>query len=299
MARPRVDVVVPFRGSPEALAQLGRALSSLRLGPADTLLVVDNTPGHASAGAASPTRPPVIRAAERLSPGYARNRGAERGRGEWLAFLDADTEPVPDLLERYFEPAPATDTVLLAGGIVDEPVPIGAPGSARYAYLRRTLSQDRTLARDEPLAFAQTANVACRRDAFEAIGGFREDIRAGEDADLSYRLKAAGGRIERREHASVLHHNRRKLRAFLAQAGLHGAGAAWLDRQYPGAFPARRRPGLVWWAIRTMVAGLARGALSGDRDPLVVGIYEPLWELAFEFGRSRPNQAPPIISDPP
>jgi GT2 family glycosyltransferase len=272
---------------------LAATLSSLRLGPADTLLVVDNTPASAVAGTADV---PVLHVAARLTPGYARNRGAERGSGEWLAFIDADTIPSPDLLERYFDPPPAAETVLLAGGIVDEAVPATAPGPARYAYLRRTLSQDRTLARGEPLAFAQTANLACRRAAFEAVGGFREDIRAGEDADLSYRLKAAGGKIERREHASVIHRNRRTLRAFLAQAALHGAGSAWLDRRYPGAFPPRRRPGLVWWALRRMFLGVARGTVSRERDVRVVGIYEPLWELAFEFGRSRSVEAPPITS---
>jgi GT2 family glycosyltransferase len=203
-------------------------------------------------------------------------------------FLDADTEPTDaGLLDRYFEPLPDPETVLLAGGIVDEPVAPDAPGPARYAHLRRTLSQERTLGGDERFAFAQTANLACRRAAFAAAGGFREDIRAAEDADLSYRLKAAGGRIERREHAAVIHHNRRTVRAFIAQAALHGAGAAWLDSHYPGAFPARRLPGLAWWGLRTSARGAARRLRTGDRDALIQGIYEPLWELAFELGRSR------------
>jgi GT2 family glycosyltransferase len=294
-----VDVVVPFRGTPEALDQLTHTLSLLRLSPGDTLLVVDNTPHRASVRPPSPAGVPILAASERLTPGYARNRGAERGRAEWLVFLDADVEPPPDLLERYFDPAPAATTVLLAGGIRDEAAPPDAPGPARYAYLRETLSQDRTLAREERFAFAQSANVACRRDAFDAIGGFREDIRAGEDADLSYRLKAAEGKIERREHASVIHRNRATLRAFLAQAARHGAGSAWVERRYPGAFPSRRRPGLIWWALRTMALGFSRGALSGERDRRVVAIYEPLWELAFEFGRSRSAQVPPITSDSP
>lgn len=283
-----MDVVVPFRGSAVALDQLTGVLAGLHLAPGDTLVVVDNTPGRpvsSTSGVVS-----VVQASERQTPGYARNRGAERGSAEWLVFLDADTEPSPDLLERYFDPPPGAETTLLAGGIVDEDVPPGAPGPARYAFLRRTLSQDRTLAREDHLAFAQTANVACRRVAFEAIGGFREDLRAGEDADLSYRLKAAGGGIERRELARVVHRNRQTVRAFVAQAALHGAGAAWVDRHYPGAFPPRRRPGLIWWAARTLARGLMRGATTRDRDAVVVGIYEPLWELAFEFGRSKSAQ---------
>jgi GT2 family glycosyltransferase len=284
-----VDVVVPFRGTPEALEQLIRRLDSLVLDQGDTVLVVDNTPGRTVASAPpAGARIELMHASERATPGYARNRGAERGSAEWIVFLDADTEPADaGLLNRYFEPPPAPETALLAGGIVDEPVAPDGPGPARYAHLRRTLSQERTLGGDERFAFAQSANLACRRAAFEAVGGFREDIRAAEDADLSYRLKAAGGRIERREHASVIHHNRRAVRAFIAQAALHGAGAAWLDSQYPGAFPARRLPGLAWWGLRTSLRGAARRIRSGDRDALIQGIYEPLWELAFELGRSR------------
>jgi hypothetical protein len=77
------------------------------------------------------------------------------------------------------------------------------------------------------------------------------------------------------------------VRAFIAQAALHGAGAAWLDSHYPGAFPARRLPGLAWWGLRTSARGAARRLRTGDRDALIQGIYEPLWELAFELGRSR------------
>ena len=55
-----------------------------------------------------------LSAAERQTPGYARNRGVAQGRAPWIVFLDADTEPSPDLLDRYFETPPAEDTALLA-----------------------------------------------------------------------------------------------------------------------------------------------------------------------------------------
>jgi GT2 family glycosyltransferase len=204
-------------------------------------------------------------------------------------FIDADTDPPTDLLDRYFDPPPATGTVILAGGVIDEPVPVDGPAPARYAYLRGTLNQARTVDLGR-WAFAQTANIACRRAAFEEVGGFREDIWPAEDADLSYRLRAAGGEMERREAAAVVHNSRRTLRAFIGQAARHGAGCAWLDRTYPGSFPARRRPGLVWWGVRTSTKGLLRGARRRDRDELVKAAFEPLWELSFEFGRSLSNE---------
>ena len=305
VTRPAVDVVVPFRGSGAELEELRVRLGRLSLRPGDTLVVVDNTPGRDPPGGATGGQggssgdggegpgagrgagPGAVTmwAGERPTPGFARNRGAERGAGEWLVFIDADTDPAADLLDRYFEPAPAPATGLMAGGVIDEQVPAEGPAPARYAYLRGTLNQSRTLALGR-WAFVQTANAACRRAAFEGVGGFREDIWPAEDADLTYRLREAGWEVERREHAAVVHHSRRTVRALIRQAAGHGAGCAWLDRTYPGSFPKRRRPGLVWWAVRAAAKGLAGAVRRSDRDEAVWAVFDPLWEVSFELGRS-------------
>jgi mycofactocin glycosyltransferase len=283
-------VVVPFRGTAAQLAELCRCLAVLRLAEADSLVVVDNTPGGAGEEVARDSGIEVVHAAGVATPGYARNRGAERGSAEWIAFIDADTVPEPDLLDRYFNPPPGDRTALLAGGVRDEPVPPGGRPAARYAHLRGLMGQENTF-RFGPWSFAQTANAACRRVAFEAAGGFREDIRAAEDADLAFRLKAAGWGIERREGARVVHRSRQTVRGLVAQKLTHGAGGAWLARQYPGAFPARRRPGLVWWGIRVAVRGLAKAARRRDRDRVLWALFEPLEHLSYEFGRSLRNDA--------
>jgi mycofactocin glycosyltransferase len=291
VARPSVDVVVPFRGGAADLEELRARLGRLELLPGDSLLVVDNTPGRGSPRSHEEGRAPVLHAAERGTPGFARNRGVARGRAEWLVFFDADVVPPPDLLDRYFDPPAGERIALLAGGVVDEPVPPDAPPAARYAHLRELMSQDNTY-RFGSWSFPQTANAACRRAAFEAVGGFREDIRAAEDADLSYRLRAAGWEVERRESAAVVHLNRQSVRGFVAQRLLHGAGAAWLAAEYPGSFPPRRRPGLVWWGVRTAAKGLVSAARTRDRDRALWAVFEPLEFIMREFGRSLPNERP-------
>src|SRR5439155_964898 len=72
----------------------------------------------------------------------ARNRGAERGGAEWIVFLDADARPVPDLLDRYLDPAPAESVGVLAGGIEDEPA---EGGVARFASIAGSMRQGNTL----------------------------------------------------------------------------------------------------------------------------------------------------------
>ncbi|HEY1358879.1 MAG TPA: glycosyltransferase [Thermoleophilaceae bacterium] len=283
MARPAVDVVVPFAGPPPDLQRL----AALRLGEGDSLVVVDNNrrPAPPAGGVT------VIHRPDRATPGYARNRGAEQGHADWLLFLDADVVPPADLLDRYFDPAPGERAALVAGEMEDEPVPPDAPAVARYAHLRGLMTQEDSFALGS-WGFPKTANALCRRAAFEEIGGFTEDIRAGEDADLTYRLKAAGWQVERRERAAVTHRSRQTVTGFVAQKALHGAGGAWLARRYPGAFPARRRPGLVWWGVRTVASGVVRAARERDRDTAVYAVFEPLELLSFEFGRSLPNERP-------
>jgi GT2 family glycosyltransferase len=287
VVRPRVDVVVPFFGSQRQLQELCSRLTQLQLRAEDTIVVVDNTPGADHRDLPGPV--PVLHAAERSTPGYARNQGMAQGTAEWIVFFDADTTPADDLVESHFDPPPAQRTGLLAGAVVDAPVSRDGPAPARFAYLQDKMSQRQTF-RLGPWAFSQTANVACRRAAMSAIGGFREDVRAGEDADLCYRLRRAGWEIERREGARVVHHNRETLRGFVVQKALHGAASAWLDQEYPGSFPPRRRPGLLWWAVRRSATGLLQAARRRDRDVAICALFDPLEQLAYELGRSLENR---------
>jgi GT2 family glycosyltransferase len=291
MSRPAVDVVVPFVGPTQALEKLASRLGHLKLGPEDSAIIVDNSPRPEPTPNEAVNGISVIHAAERSTPGFARNRGAFSGSATWIVFFDADTEPSEDLLERYFDPYPEPRTALVAGGVRDKPEAKGGLPAARYAYIREAMSQENTF-RFGAWSYPTTSNVAVRRAAFEAIGGFREDIRAAEDADLTFRLKRAGWEVERRESANVTHDSRRTLWSFVVQKALHGAGGAWLNREYPGCLPARRRPGLTWWALRTGARGLTGAVRSRDRDQALWAVFYPLELLVWELGRSLPNERP-------
>jgi hypothetical protein len=280
-ARPGVDVVVPVAAPGPAVRALVARLRSLRLGDGDTLTVVDNR-------GVGVDEPEVLVAAEVPTSYFARNAGAARGGAPWLLFLDADVEVPGDLLDRLFVPEPGERTAVLAGAILDEPPGDDGGAAVRYAWLKAAMSQETTLAHGR-WAFAQTAHCAVRRAAFEAVGGFRAGVRSGGDADLCWRLRAAGWALEARPGATVVHRNRASLGALLRQRARHGAGAAWLGRQHPGALPARRPLGLLWWSARRAGAGVAAMA-RGDRDAALLGLLDGPAVWAFELGRLAPNR---------
>jgi GT2 family glycosyltransferase len=285
--RPAVDVVVPFVGPVESLVGLVDRMGDLRLRDGDSLTIVDNRPdGATPVSGSDPVR--VVRAPERQSSYHARNRGAVEGQAAWLLFIDGDVDPPPDLLDRYFDPPAPDGAAVLAGCVDDEEVGSDSTAVARYAMLSRTMGQHNTL--DLPgWGYAQTANCAIRREAFEQVGGFRGDVRSGGDADICFRLRDAGWSLERRDEAAVVHRNRSSLRKLLRQRARHGSGAQWLARRYPGSFPRARWPGLAVWALGSLVRA-AVAALRGHRDDALVRAIEPLSVWAYELGRLMPNQ---------
>ncbi|MGH2867767.1 MAG: glycosyltransferase [Solirubrobacteraceae bacterium] len=288
-SRPSVSVVVPFAGADHQLEAVLAALRSLALtlAPGDEILLADNGPTGARAVPFPASVRRVVAAGPRAA-GAARNRGAAEARGEWLVFLDADARPRPGLLEAYFTPAPGPNTAVLAGGIRD--TPSRDTRAARHSAGRGQMSQDRTLSRTGR-PYAQTANCAVRRVAFSAVDGFDAQARFGEDADLCWRLAAAGWGLEVRAGALVEHASRPTLAALLTQVAGHGAGAAWLERRYPGEFPAPGARALARRCARSAVnagAGLSRGRRSEAADAAI----ELLETLGFAVGRRLSNRPP-------
>ncbi len=275
MARPPVTVICPFAGSPAELDAAVAALGAIVLAPGDEVVLADNRPG-AAGGHRGGVR--VLDASGPASSYHARAAGAATARGEWLLFVDADCVPRPDLLDRFFEPPPAAGTGVVAGGIVDWVT--RDTRVARYVADRRKLDQRTTLAHPRG-AYAQTANCLVRRRAFEAVGGFPEPVRSGGDADLCWRLAAAGWGLEDRPHAAVRHRNRARLGSLLRQLHRHGTGMRWLDDRWPGAFPAP--------TLRE-VAGRAK-LLARRADGFAYAALDVACLAARDLGRLRSNAA--------
>lgn len=220
---------MPFAGDAHAAETAIDALLGLDLRPGDELILSDNSGTASARGGVA-----VVRAAGERSPARARNVGAAQAHGEWILFLDADCLAPRGLLDAFFAAPVADDVGALAGEVVA--LPSGDTLASRYGSARSFLSQQTHINHPyRPRAVA--ANLLVRRAAFEQIGGFYEGVRAAEDTDFSWRLQAAGWRLELRRRAQVEHRYRGTVGELRRQWRGYAAGRAWLARRYEGFEP--------------------------------------------------------------
>ena len=119
-----------------------------------------------------------------------RNLGAKAARGEWLAFVDADSVLLPYFVERleYFieEQKPALFTSWFRP---DSEV----SGDAMFTLIANLFVEGSIVFR-RPIAPGPL--TAVKREVFDLVGGFNEALTFGEDYDFTQRSAARGVRLQ-------------------------------------------------------------------------------------------------------
>lgn len=167
----------------------------------------------------------LIESSENLGFGRGNNVAAKRARGEFLFFLNPDTELVgPDCISTLLAGASEAETGLIGPMLlnVDRSIQksVGAFPSVRYGTIQGTgvdrLFSDEVCARLSPLRWSQSwsrdvdwlkgAALVMRRDLFEDLGGFSvSTFMYSEDSDLAFRCRARGLVVRYETRAQVVH----------------------------------------------------------------------------------------------
>jgi glycosyltransferase involved in cell wall biosynthesis len=199
-----VSVIVPTK---DERAHLPAFLASLP--PAVELVVVDASRDGTDrlAEELRPERTRVIRSS--LGIAAARQVGARAASGRVLLFSDVDVRFEPG----YWQALPA---VLAADAFY-------GPKRTTSAWPRygRAFVGAQGLLHRLGVPAASGSNMGVRRDVFEAVSGFREDLPVNEDTELMMRVARRGFRVLWRPELAVRSLDDRRLRAGVVFKSAH------------------------------------------------------------------------------
>jgi O-antigen biosynthesis protein len=200
----------------------------------------------------------------------ARNTGWQEAKGEIVAYIDDDAYPDPHWLTYIAAAFMRTMHVGIGGpnlpppgdGLIADCV-ANAPGGPVHVLLSDTEAEH-----------IPGCNMAFRKTALQAIGGFDPQFRtAGDDVDVCWRLHQQGWTIGFSPAAMVWHHRRNAVRTYWKQQQGYGKAEALLEKKWPEKYNAL---GHLSWAGRLYGRGSTRvTSWSGGR------IYQGTWGSAL------------------
>lgn len=318
MTQPRVSVVIPVRNGKVYLQEALDSVLQQSFCDLELLLINDGSRDDDYDRYADQDERIRVIHLTGVGVSRARNVGMEQSRGELIAFLDADDVWFPGKLQaqvRYFEEH--SDVGVVFGKFIRwSELPDGgfAPSSSliRDASSLNTAESERsgwlyTRLLDGLLVGMNTAVV--RRSVYEAIGGFNEAMRQGEDYD--FWLKASriapmhsldGDVALYRIHAASAMHKLTKENQLSILLGM--AAMRWgLSDQYGNQVPAesfKRRVAAThfdhayshfWRGDLKIAKRHFKKSLSGDyrkmRAALYMAISHPSIKKIIDFALSR------------
>jgi len=230
MKYPHASIIIPAYNAQDTLQICLNSIMALDY-PKNKIqvILVDNNSTDATQSIAR--RYPIIILHEKhIKSSYAaRNVGIENAKGEILAFTDADCVVSPKWLSNLISQHCNLDIGCFAGKI----------SSYKPKTLAECFADTDEENHDQFLcvtkwSYAQTANVAYRKEVFENIGLFNTNLESGGDVDFTWRmLKHGKYNIIYESDAIVYHKHRTTLKGLYLQHRKYGQGQTELAKTHP------------------------------------------------------------------
>jgi glycosyltransferase involved in cell wall biosynthesis len=216
--QPSVSVIVPVRNGGALLRKLVDALEAQTLAHSSFELVVADDGSSESLDWLRDVQWARVTSGPPLNSYAARNRAVRLSRGPMLAFCDADCIPVPDWLERGLAAVASTDMV---AGRVRFILP-----ERRTVWTLLDMDSSKDQEREVRNQTAETANLFLRRELFDRVGGFEEEIPEFGDFDFVQRAVALGAKLDFANDVVVWHPTRDTAGRFLRAQWIYSRGYA-------------------------------------------------------------------------
>jgi GT2 family glycosyltransferase len=274
-ATPRVSVVVCTYNGGRTLDQCLRSLLALDY-PDFEVIVVDD--GSTDDTPSILARFPDVRVIRQPNNGLsvARNVGLEAATGEIVAYTDSDCYADSDWLTHLVHQLVRTGAAAAGGpNLSPEDGWLAACVAASPGQPTHVLESDQ-VAEHIP-----GCNMAFRRDALLAIGGFDPQFRkAGDDVDVCWRIQEAGMWITFAPGAFVWHHRRQTPRAYLRQQAGYGEAEAMLRFKHPDKFNGRGDGKWRGSLYGASLQGIRVGSPIVHRGTFGTGLFQCLYQPA-------------------
>lgn len=273
---PRISVVVCSYNGSRTIRETLEGLKRLEYPDFELIVVNDGSTDATPAIAAE--YPVRLISTENRGLSSARNTGWQAASGEIVAYIDDDAYPDPHWLHYLAHTFVTTDCAAAGGPNLPPP----GDGPTAECVANAPGGPVHVLVSDSEAEHIPGCNMAFRREALAAVGGFDPRFRvAGDDVDLCWRLESRGGRIGFHAGALVWHHRRNSVRAYWRQQKGYGKAEALLEAKWPERFNGA---GHVGWSGRIYGRGMTL-ALPLARPSIYAGVwgsapYQSLYERA-------------------
>ena len=258
--KPIVSFIVPVRNDAARLDTCLRSIVRNAHGSDRVeIIVVDNGSTDNSVAVARRLGAEVL-SVEQGRVSALRNQGASRARADVLAFIDADNEIAAGWVYTALECLRLPNTAVV-GALYQAPVD-GTWVQRTYGHLRGTpTGQHET-------EWLGSGNVAVRRSAFEAVGGFDTSLETCEDVEFCHRIRARGMRIISDERLKSIHHGDPRTLAEVFSS------ERWRGRD--NLRVSFRRP-IVWSGVPSAILPIVQGVALGVGIAGVVTAFLTPW----------------------
>jgi GT2 family glycosyltransferase len=223
---PVFSIIIPTYDRPAQLAACLQALARLDYHrDRFEVLVVDDgsqTPPETVVTSFRDRLDVTLLAQPHAGPAAARNCGAARAKGRFLAFTDDDCMPAPGWLQSLAARFASTPDQIIGGRTLN------ALSDNLYSTTSQTIIEVvYAYYNTDPnqASFFASNNLAVPADRFRAIGGFDETFMTSEDRELCDRWLHHSYRMTYAPEAVVYHAHALTLRTFWRQHFRYGRGA--------------------------------------------------------------------------